>query len=455
MSGQPFELKHKIVRAGAGAGKTTQLTQNIYDVVTNFYKHNQRWPRIVVTTFTRKATQELKERLIVKACNEQDDSFLKYIDAGSDIHISTIHGVLNLFLRNYGHIVGWDNSFQIIGTREAVHLAKSVVKELDQQPEWDWWVENFTYNDLLNLLLSYYENVCTQPKMTPANEQVLNQLIKDHNLKQQAELHLLADFIGTHFTNEKWLQFAQALEQTPAENIGEYLRSIGGKPRKTKDVDPEADLFVKNQLDQVKKNLERAGLDKSTSQSKAQLFSQFKTIADIFVQKFLDKKKILSKLEMKDLELVAKHIIDNEPSLATAFADEWDYWLIDEYQDTSPLQEELLKALIHHQPHYVVGDPQQSIYLFRGARSEVFLKKEQELEKHRQELFVNYRSYPDLLEFINDIFSGYKQTFLTMVASDRYGHSEGDRVVAKFYKGQENKFVCDEIIRLLEQGTSP
>ncbi|MEK6555400.1 MAG: 3'-5' exonuclease, partial [Bdellovibrionota bacterium] len=91
--------------------------------------------------------------------------------------------------------------------------------------------------------------------------------------------------------------------------------------------------------------------------------------------------------------------------VAAGFATDWDYVLTDEYQDTSPLQVEILDQLFANVPQYFVGDPQQSIYLFRGARSEVFLKKQNEIvegEGAFDSLQKNYRSTPELLEFIND-----------------------------------------------------
>ena len=456
MSSPTFELEHKIVRAGAGAGKTTQLTQNIYDVVINYKKMHDSWPRLVVTTFTRKATQELKERLIVKACDENNDQFLDYIDSGTNIHISTIHGVLNLFLRNYGHLLGWDNSFQVMSLKEARILAKTIIKDLDVNESWELWLENFSYVEMLDLLLGYYELNCTYPNAHPACRKFLENQIKDYCLAQQKELVDLGHFVAENFVGEKWSLFSETLLKAPSENILEYIKEVAGsKPRKTKDVDPEVDSIVKNRYDRVKKNLTKSGLSIDDAQRSADFFNSFKQIADDFVDRFLALKKELSKLEMQDLELISKKIIEAEPGLASAFADEWDYWLIDEYQDTSPLQETLLKPLIGESPCYIVGDPQQSIYLFRGARSEVFARKEQELKGKRDQLTKNYRSYSELLSFINEMFSGFSQNFLQMEPSDRYGEAQSDRLVAKFYNGDEQKFVCREILDLLNSGVSP
>ncbi|MCB0351842.1 MAG: UvrD-helicase domain-containing protein, partial [Bdellovibrionales bacterium] len=187
----------------------------------------------------------------------------------------------------------------------------------------------------------------------------------------------------------------------------------------------------------------------------ANFFNKFELLAKKFVNKYLEYKKKLSKLEMQDLELISHLILNQESSLGEAFAQEWDYWLIDEYQDTSPLQEALLKKLIGKSPSYIVGDPQQSIYLFRGARSEVFARKEQELINKRERLSKNYRSYSELLSFINDLFSHFEQSFMKMDFSHRYGEPQEERVVAKFYNGNDKKFVAKEVLGLMQQGISP
>ena len=67
MSSPSFELT-EVVRAGAGTGKTTQLTARVMEVAQDYHKIHKDWPQLVVTTFTKKATQELRERLITKAC---------------------------------------------------------------------------------------------------------------------------------------------------------------------------------------------------------------------------------------------------------------------------------------------------------------------------------------------------------------------------------------------------
>ena len=141
----------------------------------------------------------------------------------------------------------------------------------------------------------------------------------------------------------------------------------------------------------------------------------------LFKEEFDSLKKKRGVLEMSDLELLTDQAIQKEPDLADCFAKEWDYWFVDEYQDTSPLQVRILNKLMGDRPYFLVGDPQQSIYLFRGARSEVFESKEKEVQSQGGQLSFldkNYRSLPELLHFFNDFFSGISPHFQPMQAKE-------------------------------------
>ena len=59
--------KLEIIKAGAGAGKTTHLINSLMDCILQHYRQHKKFPRVAVSTFTRKATCELKERVIIKA----------------------------------------------------------------------------------------------------------------------------------------------------------------------------------------------------------------------------------------------------------------------------------------------------------------------------------------------------------------------------------------------------
>ena len=110
--GSTSQLSDHVVQAGAGAGKTRSLVEKVISVFREFRERHGRSPRLIVTTFTRKATQELRERLIVQACEKQDSELIDYVGNARALHISTIHGVLNLFLSQVGHLCQLEAGFR-------------------------------------------------------------------------------------------------------------------------------------------------------------------------------------------------------------------------------------------------------------------------------------------------------------------------------------------------------
>ncbi len=176
----------------------------------------------------------------------------------------------------------------------------------------------------------------------------------------------------------------------------------------------------------------------------------------MFSQKLKEQKRRKNIFEMSDLENVVLELLNRDPELARNFAVDWDYALTDEYQDTSPLQVRILNELLHNTPQYFVGDPQQSIYLFRGARSEVFFQKEKEIRDskgHLEELATNYRSTPEYLNFINHQAARMGEGFAAMIPPEGKSSAGADAVaiIAPVESEAEHEyapiasFILDEI----------
>ena len=151
------DIKSTIVRAGAGAGKTTELTARVIRYAKSYREAHGHWPRIVVSTFTRKATQELRERLVRKACEDKDWDLLQYVSSASQLHISTIHGVLSIFLRRYGRLAGLDPNFKIISDAEArIGLRRLLRKIIFDNLDYSALIEEYRVAELLQILLRHY-----------------------------------------------------------------------------------------------------------------------------------------------------------------------------------------------------------------------------------------------------------------------------------------------------------
>jgi ATP-dependent exoDNAse (exonuclease V) beta subunit len=108
-------------------------------------------------------------------------------------------------------------------------------------------------------------------------------------------------------------------------------------------------------------------------------------------------------LDFNDLERFARIALEN-PRVQKHYHDRFDLVLVDEFQDTNPIQGEILEKLV--KPGFsnlcIVGDPKQSIYRFRDADVSVFQDLAARVAK-KHLLDINYRSVPEIINFVNQV----------------------------------------------------
>ncbi len=100
-------------------------------------------------------------------------------------------------------------------------------------------------------------------------------------------------------------------------------------------------------------------------------------------------------------------------TLAHAVAHKWQVALIDEFQDTDPIQYHIFQHVFaaHQRPLFLVGDPKQAIYKFRGADIFAYLHAAKEAE-HHYSLSTNFRTHQVLLGHITQIFQSHPNPFV-------------------------------------------
>ena len=120
--------------------------------------------------------------------------------------------------------------------------------------------------------------------------------------------------------------------------------------------------------------------------------------------------------EISGAALLALGTPENPTDLALTLGHRIEHLLIDEFQDTSRTQEQLVRALTagwdgaDGRTLFLVGDPMQSVYRFRQADVGIFLSIRERglnaLELQPATLAVNFRSSPEVVEWINRTFAG-------------------------------------------------
>ncbi len=161
-------------------------------------------------------------------------------------------------------------------------------------------------------------------------------------------------------------------------------------------------------------------------------------------------------VDFDDLLLLPYRILKENEDIAVQTSQKYQYIMVDEYQDTNFLQLELLKKLCHiHQNLCVVGDDDQSIYSFRGARVENILSFEDSFENAKiVKLEENYRSSANILDIANLVISNNKTRHDKKLKATR---KSAEKVDFKNFEDEkeEAKWVAKKIKELIKDGEKP
>ena len=205
--------------------------------------------------------------------------------------------------------------------------------------------------------------------------------------------------------------------------------------------------FIKSKISFIKNNM------LSDSEIANFLISENEKIA---VKIYYEYEKILKRnntLDFDDLLKKPVELFTSNKNVLEKYQDKFKYILIDEYQDTNEVQYKLVKLLSKKYLNlFVVGDPSQSIYAFRGANYQNILNFEKDFKGCTViKLPQNYRSTQTILDAANEVISHNKQRKDLDLFSD-LGQGVKIKYIRTFNDSMENKRVVDEIQKLYEEG---
>jgi DNA helicase-2/ATP-dependent DNA helicase PcrA len=171
-------------------------------------------------------------------------------------------------------------------------------------------------------------------------------------------------------------------------------------------------------------------------------------------ERYEKKKRDANAMDFDDLLTLLHKLLATDPAARARISGRFAYLLVDEYQDTNPLQAAIVGMLAGEQRNVlVVGDDAQSIYSFRAADVRNILDfPKQHPGAKLFKLETNYRSSPQVLDLANDVISRNVEQYPKNLRAVK---PEGPKpVVVPSGSGvQEAMFIADRIERLIEQGT--
>ncbi len=294
-----------VLYAAAGSGKTFALTEMVAHLIQT---QDVSPENIVVVTFTEKAADELKERIVERLSIDRDDL--------ADSPIGTIHAFATQLLRQYGRALPRD--FII----------------------WDDYRASLERNRIVH-------------------QELQSRLAK------------------------------------PSKDLAALMSEYGWR------------TLVRLISNQLAMRWKMQSLENSVSD--AELWPAYLKLYREMQKAYSMHKRSHGALDFEDLEEESLHLLEDD-SLCRQLQHRYRYIFIDEYQDVSPPQYQLIQRLYANGKNHlaIVGDPLQSIYRFRGAEAALFQQTQADLVEQGArhcELMHNFRTEAGLIDSLNMIFA--------------------------------------------------
>lgn len=453
-----------LVQAGAGTGKTESLAREIIQKALDIYEQKGEVPRFVATTFTERATAELRERVVSKVLglSESPEWLREFAQSSTHLSISTIHGVLSGILKNHGAAIGLDPEFTILSPLEEVALVRKTLREVLGKSSYGVeLLESYGFGDLVQIVTQYLEiqqSLGKTPKVFPWEE------ILEEEVEKLAGLVSLAG----QFSQEGLTPKMQAL----LDSFSDLSTSLEGKSplekrelilahfkglRKPVCKNPELSDVIKSIWD-LKVDIASPSFEPKINHLFEYLEKKLVGISDEMKGLLEEEKKNSGYLTFNDLEGWSLRLFEQQSSCKEEIKAKWDYWFVDEFQDTSPIQKKILTHMFRDSWNvYFVGDPQQSIYLFRGADPQVFSETKKEIlsqDGNLEQLSTNYRSQPDLLRFMNSLFEKVEPSISQLHPREEAQNLDLAQILVGGENVSDEALTAHQCIQYLKEGCS-
>lgn len=476
-----------LLEASAGTGKTFSIENIIVRLLVedSMDKAPCTLDQILVVTFTRAATRDLKARIrsnierslafFNRALNDPNhatlfsgapDYLLGYLEMGDEVltkgkkvlehalfcydqsQIFTIHGFCSRMLSNYlfeGDIIA-DTAHH-----EGAFTQSQLIEVIRDYFRTELRAESFSTQQL-KIISQEYDH--STEKMELAILRVISSGLEIadlpdfqmeflefsrimQQLKQEQAIsadNLLADFVLQAPTYEKLCDRSRAIKSDVLDKVSAFAQLFDQDSWTPKDFELLLNdgLFIVEALDPTKRLLKSKPLDESllnypnlisrlkndlyplieSARSPLQIISRIGRGCQRLLKRYLDEEE---RLGFDDLLKAMVNKLET-PSFAEKIRSQYRAAIIDEFQDTDPIQWKIFKTLFMNAPvinnldpwgHlYLVGDPKQSIYAFRQADIYTYLSAAQMIGvDHQASLDTNYRSQASLVGALNWLFA--------------------------------------------------
>jgi ATP-dependent helicase/nuclease subunit A len=482
--------KNLFVEAGAGSGKTHSLVNRMLGLIQYGYADPTK---IVAVTFTRKAAAELRERFqlgleeiarnetIEEQRRERVKSALSQIE---DIFVGTIHSFCAKMLRERPVEAEVDPGFEELEEEEDLLYAEEV---------WPLFLEEKAFSDPASF--EFLQNNGVNPSDLSDFYRVLNnypdiEIVRsevskpDFTQTRKEIITFLQDFekkaiplLTKDYYKEKLYKWVRpGIELASHESFNDDTFFVETLKRLSKEV-ATSSTYWQNKNDAIKWEekalfLQSQHITPALTAWREYLYAPLATFALEGVVFYSQWRKDRSLLNFQDLLLKTAKMLKDKPVVREWFQKKITHILVDEFQDTDPIQAEILFLLtspnirenrwwkLSPRPGslFMVGDPKQSIYRFRRADIDVYsLTKSRILSEGGAlvTLTSNFRSTPSLNNLVNSLFeniflsdSSYQPSYLPLEAIREESNTQlsglFENIISKVYRNNASQIAATD-----------
>ena len=417
-----------IVSAGAGSGKTAVLTQR---VITNL-KKGMHINELLILTFTNNAAMEMKTR--IKKAILEDEEIKNEAKLTDSADITTFDAYVLSLVKKYHYLLNLDSDITLIDSSIIKKKKKDFIEEIFEElftqknEKFIKFVTDFgtknarqTKKTILNLdysfdlitkkedyLNNYIESYYNKNNLDNLFHQFENTLLKRVESIKNLLLNLSFEVDSDYY--DKIYKTLEPLLKS--SNYQEIRSNLDFKLSPLRNASDKA-KYYKEQISKIIKDL------KSLTEFHEQVLKddllKTKEYAEVIIEILL---KLTQKVnaykfeyqvfEFNDISKFALKILDENEDIRNELKNYYKEIMIDEYQDTSDVQEQFIKY-IENNNVYMVVDIKQSIYRFRNANPDIFKIKYDAYKEGNNgfkiDLNKNFRSRGEVLDSINQIFN--------------------------------------------------
>ncbi|MCI5967338.1 MAG: UvrD-helicase domain-containing protein [Tenericutes bacterium] len=423
-----LEGSNILVSAGAGSGKTAVLSERTLRKV----KSGVNIDQILILTFTKAAAYEMMLRIrdkiskagLLEQLNRIDKAYITTFDSFALSVVKKYHDRLNL-AKNIAIVD--ENVISLLKKEVLDEVFEKFYKEnsscfeklitdfclrddneikkyiLDLNNKLDLKYDKEIYLD--NYVSKYYDTDTIKARVNEYETLLKSNISKIESILRKLEIILDGD---------DYFKFYDQLEPLlNATNYDEIKNSLDiTLPRLPKNSGDEAKKLKDTLNKQIEVIEDMCIFDSTDDMINDYLSTKDYIVTIISIIKALDEKINIYKMnknvfEFTDISKLAIRLVRDNEDIRLELKNYFNEIMIDEYQDTSDLQEQFIK-LIENNNVYMVGDIKQSIYRFRNANPFIFKEKydnyAKELGGRKIDLNKNFRSRGEVLANINQIF---------------------------------------------------